>query len=158
MWKQFDKQKCMEMPKIIQQFEYLWYNWTKIKTKANPTPFKAGVFPTFSIFLERNEHNRRRNEHNRRRNVAIFGKTLPPYTLHMNTFRRALFGQFLNSCEGVNTQIERLLSGIYQWILMLHTEKSLRNFINSTRNYIVFTIVRLISGWFNKISKGFLCV
>ena len=61
----------------------------------------------------------------------------------------------------------------------LHTEKSFRNLIKSTGNQIVFTVFRLtwiqtdvrlvlnqpkngkynlISGWFNKIPKKFLCV
>ena len=68
-------------------------------------------------------------------------------------------------------------SGMFK--LSLHTEKSFRNLIESTRNQIVFTIFlliwnqtdvrlvpnqsengkcNLISVWFNKISKRFLCV
>ena len=63
--------------------------------------------------------------------------------------------------------------------IQIHTEKHFQNLIKSTRNQIVFTIFRLIwiqtedrldpnqsengkynliSGWFNKISKIFLCV
>ena len=63
--------------------------------------------------------------------------------------------------------------------VVIHTEKSFRNLIKSSRNQIVFTIFRLIwnktgvcldlnqsengkynliLGWFNKISKRFLCV
>ena len=73
---------------------------------------------------------------------------------------------------------EILLSGRFVYICM-HTEKSYWNLVKSARNQIVFTIFRLIwiqtevrldpnqsgngkynliSGWFNKISKRFLCV
>ena len=42
--------------------------------------------------------------------------------------------------------------------LELHTKKSILNSVKSNWNPFVFTISRLISVWFNRISERFLCV
>ena len=74
---------------------------------------------------------------------------------------------------------QKTFGKIDESLLLMHTEKYFRILIKSTQNQIVFTIIRLtwiqtdfrldlnqsengkcnlISGWFNKISKIFLCV